>query len=369
MTAANPIWPTIIAWGRGEAPTATQYEQIVSWMLDPVRAAVWQINATSVIPAIEHRIRLLQSIVQQLDREVELPLTGDWTDWIELMWTLWLPLALSVDRAQQQKVSHSQTRLFVQGILGGQGTGKTTLTKILWLLLNALGQRTALLSIDDLYLSYTERCKLKHRDPRFVWRGPPGTHDVDLGIRTFNRISSAKPHEMVELPRFDKSLHKGQGDRTQSALVLAPTILLFEGWCVGTQPLDTGAFANLAALPEPIQTQSDRLFAQDCNDRLRTYLPLWDYLDSLIVLQPEDYRLSLRWRQQAEQQMINQGKSGLSGSEIADFVTYFWRALHPRLFIEPLAHSAHTDLVITIRQDHKVERLASPSSGGILKPL
>ncbi len=363
MTIANTIWPTIIAWGRGEIPTATQRGQIASWMLDPVRAAVWRIDAASVMSALECRIRLLQSIVQQLNGEIELPLPGGWTDWIEPMWTLWLPLALSINQAQEHKASHSRTRLFVQGILGGQGTGKTTLTKILQLLLDTLGQRSALLSIDDLYLSYAERCELKRQDSRFIWRGPPGTHDVELGIRTFDRISSAAPHELVELPRFDKSLHNGQGDRTEPALVQDPTIVLFEGWCVGAQPLETDAFANLAALPEPIRTQDDRLFAQDCNARLRTYLPLWDYLDSLIVLQPENYRLSLGWRQQAEQQMINQGKSGLSEPEIADFVTYFWQALHPQLFIDPLARSAHTDLVITIRQDHQVGTLALPSPG------
>lgn len=371
MTTASAIWPIIIDWGSGKAPTHRQREQVTSQVLDPTHAAAWQVIPTAA--ALDSRIQLLQSIVQQLDKEAKLPLPGNWTDWIEPMWTSWLPLALSIDQAQRSKASHTQTNCFVQGILGGQGTGKTTLSKILQLLLSALGQRTAVLSIDDLYLTYAERCELKRQDPRLVWRGPPGTHDINLGIRTFERISraasSAASRAQVELPRFDKSLYGGQGDRIQSALVQAPTIVLFEGWCVGVQPLETGAFANLAALPEPIRTESDRLFAQACNERLRAYLPLWDYLDSLIVLQPEDYRLSQRWRQQAEQQMINQGKSGLSAAEIADFVTYFWRALHPQLFIDPLARSDRTDLVITIGPDHQASRLALPASGGTLKPM
>ncbi len=347
-------------------------------MLEPARAAVWQLDDSSVAVALSKRTRLLQFIGQKLyNGKIELPLPGDWTDWIAPMWTLWLPLALKIDQAQRSKASGSaahriwktqaaqdaqRTHLFVQGILGGQGTGKTTLCQILLLLLDELGQQTAVLSIDDLYLTHAERCALKEKDPRLIWRGPPGTHDIDLGVRTFTQISSALPDEQVELPRFDKSLHEGQGDRTQTELMPAPTIILFEGWCVGTEPLSESAFSTLSELPEPINTEADRLFACDCNRRLRRYLVLWDYLDSLIVLRPEDYRRSQQWRQQAEQQMISAGKSGLSDEEIAAFVTYFWRALHPQLFIEPLTHSSRADLVVTICQNHRLNSLFIPSS-------
>ena len=102
------------------------------------------------------------------------------------------------------------------------------------------------------------------------------------------------------------------------------------------------------------------MFASDCNRQLSAYLPLWDYLDSLIVLCPEDYRLSRQWRQQAEKQMIEAGKSGLSSGEIADFVAYFWQALHPQLFVEPLTRSSRTDLVVPIRQHHQLGSLFSP---------
>lgn len=361
MTTSSTIWPTIAAWGKGDTPTPDQREQVANWMLNPAWADVWKIDASSVEAMLNNRIRLLQAIGQRLSRrEIELPLPGDWTDSIELMWTLWLPLALSIDRAQRTKAARADTRLFVQGILGGQGTGKTTLAKVLRLLLNELGQQAAILSIDDLYLTYAERCELKRQDPRFVWRGPPGTHDISLGIQTLADISSAQPDEQVALPRFDKSLYGGKGDRTQPALAIAPTVVLFEGWCVGVQPLDEAAFADLSALPSPINTESDRLFAKDCNSQLSAYLPLWSYLDSLTVLRPEDYRLSQQWRQQAERQMISQGKSGLSESEIAAFVTYFWRALHPQLFIEPLTRSDRIDLIAIIHKDHKVISLASP---------
>lgn len=363
----DTIWPTIISWGKGKSPSAVQYEQVINWLLAPDRADVWQLDASSVGSALGDRIRLLQSIVQKLQLEQsELPLPGDWTTWIEPMWRLWLPLALKIDRAQRIKVPSTRTPLYVQGMLGGQGTGKTTLSRILQLLLRELGQQVARLSLDDLYLTYAERCELREKDLRFVWRGPPGTHDVDLGVRTFARIVDALPGDQVQLPRFDKSLYGGQGDRSEPELMSRPTIVLFEGWCVGAQPLPDDAFTELRRLPAPINTEADRVFAYDCNRRLRTYLPLWDYLDSLVVLSLEDYRLSLQWRQQAERAMMAEGKDGLSDEEIATFVTYFWQALHPQLFVEPMTRvnssSGKVDLVATIHQHHQLGRLFVPCS-------
>ena len=83
------------------------------------------------------------------------------------------------------------------------------------------------------------------------------------------------------------------------------------------------------------------------NSRL-TYL-YGPALDQLMVLYPEDYRISKQWRLQAEHQMKAQGKAGMSDAMIEQFVEYFWRALHPELFVTPLkANGDITDLVVEI---------------------
>ncbi|MGB5916327.1 MAG: hypothetical protein WBG63_15795, partial [Phormidesmis sp.] len=154
-------------------------------------------------------------------------------------------------------------------------------------------------------------------------------------------------------------------------LAQQPTVLLFEGWFIGAQPLPDELLAREDfAFPTPILTAEDRQFARDCNRRLRAYLPLWERLDNLIVLQPQDYRFSLRWRQQAEQNMISGGKDGLSPDEVADFVVYFWKALHPELFVTPLTVSTSThrhkapshkaSLVVSIDCNHMIARLYLP---------
>jgi len=366
----STIWPIVQAIAKGAQPTTQQRLLLRKWLLESSRASVWQLSEANVDAVLTRRIQLLQRLGAHLDsHEIALPVAGNWIDWIPSLWRLWLPLAQSIDAKQRQGNAP-----FVQGILGAQGTGKTTLTRILQLILDCLGQRAVSLSIDDLYLTYRQRCQLKQQDPRLVWRGPPGTHDVALGVRT---LSAFKRDGLdgslaleIALPRFDKSLQGGQGDRISPTLAQQPTVLLFEGWFIGAQPLSDELLAREGfAFPTPILTAEDRQFARDCNRRLRAYLPLWERLDNLIVLQPQDYRFSLRWRQQAEQNMISRGKDGLSPDEVADFVVYFWKALHPKLFVTPLTLSTSTpnpapshkaSLVVSLDRNHKIARLYLP---------
>jgi D-glycerate 3-kinase len=261
----------------------------------------------------------------------------------EVLCNLWIPLATKLVFHRQQL-----NRPLIQGILGGQGTGKTTLCRVLTLIFQHLGYQTLSLSLDDLYKTYGDRQILKQHDPRLIWRGPPGTHDVELGLTVLDKVRNCELP--VSVPRFDKSAHNGAGDRTTPELVTNADIVLFEGWFVGVRPINPSAFDHP---PPPIITSEDQAFARDMNRNLHDYLPLWERLDGLIVLYPKDYRLSLEWRKQAEREMIAVGKSGMSDPEVEQFVKYFWRSLHPELFIKPLIESPTlVDLVIEINSDH-----------------
>lgn len=336
----------------GDPASAEQWETLIKWELaDQRRARAWGINGENVREKLATRLSWLQSMVP---RHGTLPLPpGPLEAYLPMYWQLWLPLALTLKQARDRLNAP-----LIQGFLGGQGTGKTTLTQILRQILQAMGYGTAGLSIDDLYKTYQERCQLRQSDPRLKWRGPPGTHDVDLGLATLDQIRTAKPEETVYLPRFDKSLHDGEGDRTKPEPVQGVDILLFEGWFLGVRPVDPAQFDQA---PDPISTQADRQLARDMNAQLATYLPLWDRLDQLVVLCPEDYRISKQWRRQAEQQMKAQGKPGMSDSMIDEFVEYFWRTLHPDLFIAPLKRDRkHANLVVEINLDRTPSAIYSP---------
>ena len=269
---------------------------------------------------------------------------------INLLWNLWLPFAIQIN----DKIYNQRKDIFIQGILGSQGTGKSTLTSVLKIILENLDYSSICISLDDFYKTYEERKELQKKEPRLIWRGPPGTHDIDLGLKLFEDLHNINKKEIV-IPRFDKSAYNGIGDRGKFETIKRPDIVLFEGWFVGVKPIDESLFNNP---PKPIISEKDKQFAKENNKRLLDYLPWWKNLDSLIVLYPQDYHLSLQWRKEAEHKMIASGKTGMSDLQIEEFVYYFWRSLHPELFIKPLTENNDlVDLVIKINQNHLPENL------------
>lgn len=271
-----------------------------------------------------------------------------------VLWNLWLPLAI-----QLAELRHSLGRPVIQGVLGGQGTGKTTLATVLTHLLTHMGYRVCGFSIDDIYKTHHDRQQLMATDPRLHWRGPPGTHDVELGLQVLRQIKQAEQSSPIAIPRFDKSLHNGSGDRIAPEYIEGADIVLFEGWFVGARPIDPATFDTA---PPPINTDADRQFARDINTRLVEYIPLWEELDGLMVLHPTDYHLSQQWRQQAEDKMKATGKPGMSDKEIRAFVEYFWRSLHPELFITPLLHQPnYVDLIVQINPDRSIYSIYCPT--------
>lgn len=351
MSLRSPHWlsATLTNLLLGEPYTQAVACQLESLALaDVARAHAFGLTPETVEGAMRSRLDLLQRAYPdfaRLQAQLGIPI-----NLLPTLWDLWLPLAMQIAQWRQQ-----QGTPLVQGILGGQGMGKTTLGAVLSLLLGHLGYATVSLSLDDLYLTYAERQELQQQDPRLDRRGPPGTHDIKLGLQVLDQLRHAQWEERIAIPRFDKSLHQGAGDRTEPEWVEAPAIILFEGWFVGVRPINPAGFDQA---PPPIVTLDDQSFARDMNTRLREYLPLWQRIDRLMVLQPVDYRLSLQWRKEAEHKMIAQGKAGMSDGAIEAFVEYFWKALHPDLFLPPLLQdSTRVDLVIEIEADHQPGRV------------
>jgi D-glycerate 3-kinase len=302
------------------------------------------------LPALKQRLALLAAITPGFG-QICVQRQLDETQLLEPLWQVWLPLALELARWRAL-----QPAPLIVGFLGGQGTGKTTLTELLALILAELGHTTLSFSLDDFYLPYADRQVLQAADPRLIDRGPPGTHDVPRLHRALGQLQRGE--FPVLLPRFDKSAHQGAGDRAGFETVKTADIVLFEGWFVGARPVAPFMFETA---PEPIHTAADRAFAEDMNMALHAYLPLWDQLDRLIVLHVPEYQLSQTWRLQAEHRMIAQGKPGMDDQAIAAFVTYFWQALHPQLFIDPLVtEPGWVDLVIQINADHLPDRVYRP---------
>ena len=256
-----------------------------------------------------------------------------------------------------------------KGVLIGmsaiQGAGKTTQGEILEILLNYLGHSTISISIDNYYLSHEQLSELREFDPRYIRRGV--THDIYLAVENLKQLKNMKNQELIKVPIYDKGAQKGDGDRVGWKTVSEkPDFIFFDGWMLGARRVEDESIfdSGLPALDTPEHIR----FAKDINKKLDEYLPLWGLLDFLTVLYVPNYKISLKWRNQAEEVLRIKG-GGMTPQQIEEFVYYFWRSVHPAIHIKNLAHDeVHTNLVIIINDNHTIKEVLAPTEAKIKYP-
>ena len=236
------------------------------------------------------------------------------------------------------------------GIGGGQGAGKSTLSRLIGEAGTIFGARIAVLSIDDFYLTREERQRLAEDvHPLLATRGPPGTHDV---VRLREAIAALAQPGLVEVPRFDK------GADTRSGMTMIDggvDMVVLEGWCVGAPP---------AGLPidEPINAlERDR----DVDGRWRSYIEmalegpyakLNGDLETLLFLKVPDLDAVRRWRLQQEVDRLAEQR--LNAAEVNRFVQHYERITRRMLATLP----ASADVVVDLDDDHRVAGLRLPAT-------
>ena len=120
------------------------------------------------------------------------------------------------------------------GLTGGQGTGKSTISKILKIILKeAYKLETVIFSIDDFYKTLNEREVMsKTINSLFLTRGVPGTHDTKMLFRCIKKLKNKK-FKKLTMPKFDKSIDNRSPKNKWFKVKKKPNIIIFEGWCVG----------------------------------------------------------------------------------------------------------------------------------------
>ena len=219
---------------------------------------------------------------------------------------------------------NAKTRPLCVALTAPQGCGKTTLVAALEFLFEKNGVAAASASIDDFYLTGAEQDKLSLANPGNAllrYRGNAGTHDVRLAVNTLRSLRSINDDDFatltVSVPRYDKTLRGGRGDRAAKTTwpeITAPLdIVLLEGWMLGFAPAaDADAFAAHPDLP-----------AVNAALRDDAYGDLHALLDDWIVVRVRDTRWVRSWRLEAEQQARSEGRPTLTDAEVADFVNRF----------------------------------------------
>ena len=123
------------------------------------------------------------------------------------------------------------------GLAGGQGTGKTTTSSIIKIILEKYFKLNVFkISIDDFYKTRKERLNLSKKiHPMLMIRGVPGTHDIRMMLNFFNEAKS-KNFKMIKLPNFNKAIDDRFGKKNWYKIKKKPDVIIFEGWCVGAKP-------------------------------------------------------------------------------------------------------------------------------------
>jgi D-glycerate 3-kinase len=232
------------------------------------------------------------------------------------------------------------------------GAGKTTLSGMLRRLAPEQGLRLAVASIDDAYLPWQERLEAMAGNPFGVTRVPPGSHDPQLLCDLIDRWRNGEP---LELPRFDKTLRNGQGDRAAGVCLHADALLL-EGWLLGCKPLGSALGAALARQEDQELSAAlglrplERAWLPRWDQALEAYQPLWARSDGLWLLRPQGWTLPRRWRFQAEARQRRRGGSSLSAAALDQLVRASLCSLPPQLYQDPLLQRAEMAALIDGRR-------------------
>ena len=111
-----------------------------------------------------------------------------------------IPLCFWVSKKADKK------KPYFVGLAGGQGTGKTTISSLIKIILTKYFElKVFRISIDDFYKTRKERINLSKRvHPMLLTRGVPGTHDINMMLNFF-RKSRIKKFKRLKLPTFNNA--------------------------------------------------------------------------------------------------------------------------------------------------------------------
>lgn len=252
-----------------------------------------------------------------------------------------------------------RTKPLIVGVNGAQGTGKSTLSDFLGgILEHESGLTSAVLSLDDIYLTRVERKALAADvHPLLAVRGVPGTHDVALGLKVINTLMCAGVNDLTPIPAFDKGVDDRKPQSQWPTVVGRPDVIILEGWCLGAFP--EPACALDAPINElEVNRDPDKKWRQFVNHQLAgDYSRLFGLIDLLVMIKAPSWEQVYAWRLLQENKLRQQRRlAGLdegqlmNEEQIREFIAYYQRLTVHQLQEMP----RRADVLLTMDAQHQI---------------
>ncbi len=258
------------------------------------------------------------------------------------------------EKIYRNYLNNKKTKII--GLTGGQGSGKSTISQILKIVLKeGFNLNTVIFSIDDFYKTLQERKDMSKKiNPLFLTRGVPGTHNTALLLKCLNNFKS-KHFKKILIPKFDKSIDDRLSKRFWQNIKTKPDIVIFEGWCVGAYP------QKKKDLIEPInvlekEKDKKKTWRNFINKELKTrYKKIFKLIDLMIFLKIPSFEYVYKWRllQEKKLRVTSKGKKTMTNKQVKNFIMYYERITKHML----KNFSKRAKFVINIDSSHRLKSL------------
>ncbi len=242
------------------------------------------------------------------------------------------------------------------GLAGGQGSGKTTISSILSIILKKYFKLNVfIVSIDDFYKTRRDRKILsKTKHSLLMTRGVPGTHDIDLMLNFFKKVKTKKFNNL-QVPKFNKAVDDRCKKNLWYKLKSRPDVIIFEGWCVGAKAQTTNQLKKPINSLEKVHDQSTK-WRSHVNNQLKTkYKKLFKQLEGLLYLKAKNFDLLRQWRLKQERKLWVQTENKknlkiMSSGDVINFMQTYQR-ITQQMFKDALKSSS---IIMNLNSKHQI---------------
>ena len=265
--------------------------------------------------------------------------------------TFLIPLCFWINKKADKK------KPYFVGLAGGQGTGKTTTSSLIKIILSKYFKLNVFrISIDDFYKTRKERISLSKRvHPMLLTRGVPGTHDINMMLNFFKK-SKSKKFKRLKLPIFNKAIDDRFNKKHWYDLKKKPDVIIFEGWCVGAKSEKNDTLKRTINSMEKTKDQK-QIWRKYVNDQLKSkYRKLYSQLNCLIYLKAKDFSLLQKWRLKQERKLwIKSKKSSntkiMSKEDVLSFMQTYQRVTQNMFRYMP----KYASIIINLNSNHQIK--------------